>query len=308
MEIYRNELAPMQLKVPVTAVNGTFLVTANDGATVLYTFPTVTTITGGYQVTLPFSLVDRDRKFTINWAFNYVEASVTKSYTAKTYVEVVTPYVTVDEIRTALGTMPTMTDDEVERVERRIRGVIDNYTAQKFGYYSGTIKVQSTGDDDLVLPQRLISLTSLTGGKFADVSNYETRGDGWYLGRATNIDASDQIWDNIVSDDGTGPGWRSKDPIYAPQRTRRGLWQDNVIYTLTGEWGYEGVPFNVKEAALILIEDNICPDSEYRDRYIEDVKTADYQYTYTPGAFRGTGSVIADQLLEPFRRSLLVVI
>lgn len=308
MEIYRNETAQIKLIVPVTAVDGSFTVTATDGDTVLYTFPTVTAITGGYQVTLPFSLVDRDRAFRINWNFQYVEASVTKDYSSKSYVEVVTPYATVTEIRTALGTMPVMTDDELKRVERRIRGVIENYTGQKFGFYTGTKKIQSRGEDDLSLPARLITLTTVDGTMYNDIANFQTRGDGWFLGRATDVNSSDQIWDNIIDDSGTGPGWRSKDPITYPGRFRRGLWRDNVVYTITGEWGYEDVPFNVKEAALILIEDNICPDSEYRDRYIEDVKTADYQYSYTPGAFRGTGSVIADQLLDEYRRSTITVI
>lgn len=308
MEIYRNETAQIKLTVPVTAVDGSFVITATDGADVLHTFPTVSAVTGGYQVTLPFSLVDRDRKFNINWTFHYLESSVDKTYTAKTLVEVVTPYVTVDEIRDALGTIPAITDDELKRVERRIRGVIDNYTAQHFGYYTGKVNVQSTGDSDLILPQRLISLSAVVGAYFTDVANFETRGDGWFLARATNRFGEDRVWDNIIDDSGEGPGWRTKDPIVAPGRRTRGLWKDNIVYTITGEWGYEDVPFNVKEAALILIEDSICPDSEYRDRYIEDVKTADFQYTYTPGAFRGTGSVIADQLLEPYRRSMLVVI
>lgn len=309
MEIYRNDMStPVQLKVPVTPIPGTAVITATDGADVLYTFTGVSFTSGAYSFTLPFGLVDRDRKFNINWFFQYLEGGVTKDYRAKTYVEVVTPYVTVDEIRTALGTMPVMTDDQLERVERRIRGVIENYTAQKFGYYTGKRAVQATGDSDLILPQRLISVSAVDGAYFTDIANFETRGDGWFLGRATSSFGPDYVWDNIIDDSGDGPGWRSKDPIVAPGRHKRGLWKDNVVYTITGEWGYEDVPFNVKEAALILIEDNICPDSEYRDRYIEDVKTADYQYTYTPGAFRGTGSVIADQLLEPYRRSMLVVI
>ena len=294
MEIYRNDTAAIQLKVPVTAVDGSFVVTATDGDTVLYTFPTVSAITGGYQVSLPFSLVDRDRKFTINWSFNYLEASVSKAYTAKTFIEVVTPYVTVDEIRDALGTMPPMTDAELKRVERRIRGVIDMYTGQSFGRYSGSYRIQSTGDEDLILPARLISLTGVVGAQFTDISYYGSRGDGWYLGRSVP-----------AYDDGS---YESTGVISYPGTVWRNLWQDNVWYTITGDWGYEDVPTNIKEAALILIEDNICPDSEYRDRYIDGVKTADYQYTYTTNAFRGTGSVIADQLLEPYRRPSLAVI
>jgi hypothetical protein len=294
MEIYRNETAVIKLTVPVTAINGSFVVTATDGDTVLHTFPTATAVTGGYTVTLPFSLVDKDRKFTINWLFQYNEGTA-KTYTAKTYVEVVTPYVTVEEIRTALGTMPTMTDDAVKRVERRIRGVIDNYTGQSFGLYFGKKRVQARGDEDLLLPQRLLSIVSVEGAVWNDLSRYATRGNGWYLSNATPLYADGSyVSTGVISWPGT--------------TGRRILWKDNVWYTIDGEWGYEDVPYNVKEAALILIEDNVCPDSEYRDRYIDSVKTADYQYMYDPNAFRGTGSVIADQLLAPYIRPTLAVI
>ena len=295
MEIYRNNTAQIKLTVPVTAVDGSFVVKATDGATVLYTFPTVSAISGGYQVTLPFSLVDRDRKFSIEWDFSYLEGSDTKTYSAKTYVEVVTPYVTVDEIRDALGTMPPMTDAELQRVERRIRGVIDNFTGQTFGKYTGSYRIQSSGEEDLSLPARLISVTAVDGAPYTNVAGFDTRGDGWFLGAApAAVYVNGQYTTNGV--------------IYAPGYCATNLWKDNSWYTITGDWGYEDVPTNVKEAALILIEDVICPDSEYRDRYIDGVKTADFQYTYTTNAFRGTGSVIADQLLEPYRRPSLAVI
>jgi hypothetical protein len=294
MEIYRNNTAQIKLTVPVTAVDGSFVVKATDGTDVLYTFPTVSVVSGGYQVTLPFSLVDRDRKFNIEWTFDYLEGSDTKSYTAKTYVEVVTPYVTVDEIRDALGTMPPMTDAELQRVERRIRGVIDNFTGQNFGKYTGKYRIQATGEEDLSLPARLVSLTSIAGAAYTDINYYGTRGDGWYLATASPAYLDGSYVSNGVID--------------YPGSYRTALWNDNYWYTVTGDWGYEDVPTNVKEAALILIEDAICPDSEYRDRYIDSVKTADFQYAYTSNAFRGTGSVIADQLLEPYRRPTLAVI
>lgn len=294
MEIYRNETAQIKLTVPVTAVDGSFVVTATDGSDVLYTFPTVSAVSGGYQVVLPFSLVDRDRKFTINWTFDYLESSVEKSYTAKTFVEVVTPYVTLDEIRDALGTMPPLTDPELKRVERRIRGVVDNYTGQNFGKFTGSYRIQAFGEENLQLPARLVNLTAVAGANYTDIARYGTRGDGWYLGNAVDLYSDGSYTSNGV--------------ISYPGSYRTNPWRDNVWYTITGDWGYEDVPTNVKEAMLILIEDAICPDSEYRDRYIDSVKTADYQYMYTSNAFRGTGSVIADQLLEPYRRPALAVI
>lgn len=293
MEIYRNEQAVIELKVPVAAINGTFTVTATDGDTLLHTFPQVSAIDDGYAVTLPFSLVTKDRKFSINWSFQYSENG-TKTYTTKTFVDVVTPYATVEEIREALGTMPVMTDAQIERVERKIRGVIENFTGQNFGRFEGAYRIQSTGDENLILPSRLLKLTGIVGASFTDVNYFGVRGDGWYLGTA-----SPTYLDGVYVGSGV---------ITYPGSKLRALWKDNVWYTLTGEWGYEDVPTNVKEAALILIEDLICPDSEYRDRYIDSVKTADFQYMYTSGAFRGTGSVVADQLLEQYRRTPLAVI
>lgn len=296
MEIYRNDTTtPVQLKVPVTPDAGTTVITATDESGVLYTFTGVAFSSGMYSFALPFGLVDRDRQFNINWSFKYTEFGVQKDYSSKTFIEVVTPYVTVDEIRDALGTLPaSVTDSQLKRTERRIRGVVDTYTGQKFGKYTGAYKIQATGDEDLILPARLLNLTAIAGATYTDIARYGTRGDGWYLGTAAP-----------VYDDGD---YVSTGVITYPRTYLKSPWQDNVWYTLTGDWGYEDVPTNVKEAVLILIEDALCPDSEYRDRYIDSVKTADYQYMYTSNAFRGTGSVIADQLLEPFRRPSLAVI
>jgi hypothetical protein len=295
MEIYRNNTAVIELKVPVTALSGTMEVVAKDGDTVLYTFPSATLVSGGYTVTLPFSLVDQDRTFTIEWEFDYNEGT-TKTYRAKTYIEVVTPYVTLDEIKDALGDgVESFTDAQLQRAERKIRGVINNFTGQKFGRYNGTYRIQATGDSNLNLPARLISLEGVSGGYFIDVTSYDTRGDGWYLAGKT------PVWDE-------GSYYTSGPITYPGSYSTRPLWNDNEWYVITGDWGYEDVPQDVKEAALILIEDMLCPDSEYRDRYVESVKTADFSYIYESGAYRGTGSVIADQLLEQYRRTNLVVI
>lgn len=242
-----------------------------------------------WEAILPYIL--EECTVAVTWNFTVSGAGpITK---VDTY-EFVTPYVTLSEIREALGTMPVMTDAQLRRAERKIRGVINNFTGQEFGRFTGAYRIQATGDDNLKLPRRLISFTGVVGADFTDISYYGTRGDGWYLGRSAP-----------VYDDGS---YTSSGVIRYPGSSWRCLWKDNVWYTISGEWGYEDVPGDVKEAALILIEDLICPDSEYRDRYIDSVKTADYQYMYNSGAFRGTGSVIADQLLEQYRRTPLVVI
>lgn len=300
MEIYRNELANIDLKVPVTAVNGTFEVTAYEGDTLLYTFPTVAQISGGYRVTLPFSLVQADKSFEVRWKFNYIESSVSKTYSYTSKVDVVTPYVTLDEIKTAIPEAAQFSDAELVRLERRIRGVIDNYTGQSFGRYVGTRDVIGSGDVELKTADRLVRLDNITGANIvysddgiASPGLYTTRGDGWYVGFSAPIPTGDYVFENVI---------RDPDTVYT-----RGF-RDNVVYTITGVWGWDDVPAEVKEAALILCEDELCPQSEYRDRYLKSISGDGWRYEYVPNAYYGTGSVMADQLLDQFRRSTMTVI
>lgn len=302
MEIYRNELANVDLKVPtsVVPVNGTFDVVAYEGDTLLHTFPTVSSITGGYRVVLPFSLVSVDKSFQIRWEFNYVESSVTKTYKHSTLIDVVTPYVTLDEIKAAIPEAEDISDSDLIRLERRIRGVIDTFTGQSFGTYIGTRNVIGSGDEELKLSDRLITLDNITGYNIiysedgiASPGLYTSRGDGWYVGFSNPIPDGDYVFENVI---------RDPDSVY-----RRGF-KDNVVYTISGTWGWEDVPATVKEAALILCEDELCPQSEYRDRYLKSISGDGWRYEFNPNAYYGTGSVIADQLLEEFRRSSMTVV
>jgi hypothetical protein len=301
MEIYRNELANVDLKVPVTAINGTFEVKAYDGDTVLYTFPTPTTISDGYRVTLPFSLVDNDGSFVIKWKFNYLEGSETETYQSSTSISVVTPYATIDEIRSATGLdTDAVSDSELIRVERRIRGVIDNYTGQSFGRYVGTKQSIGSGDKELKVQERLVRLDNITGPNIVysdvDVASpglYSVRGDGWYVGFSAPTPSGDYVFENVI---------RDPDSVYT-----RGF-RDNFVYNITGVWGWDDVPSQVKEAALILIEDELCPQAEYRDRYLKSISGDGWRYEYNPSAYYGTGSVIADQILAPFRYNTMTVI
>jgi|SRR5882757_322336 len=308
MEIYRNDPANIDLKVPVTAVNGTFEVTAYEGNTLLYTFPTPNAIPGGggYRVAMPFSLVQADKSIDIRWKFNYLEFSQAKTYNYTTRVDVVTPYVTLDEIKEAIPEVLTMFDSdarmniELVRLERRIRGIIDNFTGQSFGRYIGTREVIASGEEELKLSDRLVRLDNITGANIVysedGISSpglYTSRGDGWYVGFSAPIPTGDYVFENVIRD---------------PDSTYKRGFRDNVVYTVTGTWGWDDVPAEVREAALSLCEDELCPQSEYRDRYLKSISGDGWRYEFNPNAYYGTGSVIADQLLEPFRRSTMTVI
>lgn len=299
MEIYRNELADVVLRVPVTATQGTFDVEAYDGSTLLHTFSTVSATTGGYKVTLPFSLVNKDSEFVVKWRFNYNESGAVKQYAQDTPVRVVTPYATLEEITEVVPDISSYaTPAEITRVERRIRGVIETYTGQRFGRFVGKRQIVGAGESQLKLPERLVSITDIDGSNVLQGVNapdfYSVRGDGWYLGVSEPTPEGDYVFENVI---------RDPDSMW-----NRGGFRDNVVYTVDGVWGYDEIPTNVKEAAIILIEDALCPQSVYRDRYLKAISGDGWRYEFVGAAYSGTGSVIADQLLEEYRRTAITVI
>jgi hypothetical protein len=107
-----------------------------------------------------------------------------------------------------------------------------------------------------------------------------------------------ELLDSAPSQDGT---------IRIPRRIMRER-DKGQPYQITAEWGYDAVPEEVQEAALLLANDYITNDSEYRDRYLEILKIQQDSFTYHPGAFRGTGNARVDLLLGPFRRQNGMVI
>lgn len=301
MEIYRNELANVDLAVPVYAIPGSFDVKAYDESTVLHSFSSVTAIAGGYRVTLPFSLVVNDSSFVIVWKFNYLEGSSTKAYEHRQSISVVTPYVTLPNLKIAIPEASSSTDAELVRLERRIRGVINGFTGQEFGRYVGARDVIGVGDEELRLGNRLVTLGNITGSNILYSEDgvmlpgfYAVRGDGWYIGVANPTPDGDYVFENVI---------RAPDCEW-----HHGGFKDNVVYNVTGTWGWEDVPADVTEAALILMEDELCPQSEYRDRYLKSISGDGWRYEFNPNAYYGTGSVMADQILEQYRRSTMVVI
>lgn len=294
MEIYTGSAEKVKVRVPFTAT--AVDIKAYNGDVLLHTFSTVVKETDGYSVTLPFFLVDADRNFVLKWHFDYTENGP-RTYDATTEINVVTPYAEVDEIREALGVSNTLfTDAELRRAERRVRGVIEGYTGQSFGRYIGTRTVRGAGDTQLKLSDRLVSIDTLAGAYvIPDPTYYDVRGGGYYIGTTVPYpEDGDLVFTEVI---------RDPDSMY-----KNHVFRDNVVYTITGVWGWESVPTAVKDAALLLIEDSLDPDSEYRERYGAIVRAADWTFEYHDKAYDGTGNATADRLLEPFKRWSMTVI
>ena len=289
------------LDLPVIANQGTMEVTVYDGGTLVHTASAVLYDDGRYSINLPFKLVQTDRQLQVHWLFKYTEDGSVEEYSQYQEVNIVTPILPLSEVKQIIED----TDDERAMVvEKAVRYIIQAHTGQFFGKFIGKRRVSGSGENNLRLPSRLISLTSINDGLYLN-QLLSIRGNGWYLvGKQRGVPTIR----------GDAYGWHENPyttdvPIYAPGRGSRTLFLEHCEYAIDGTWGWNSVPAAVQEAAKLLINDYACGDSNYRDRFLTSMTAADWRIQFHEGAFSNTGNVRANQLLSEFvlRRGWVVI-
>lgn len=296
MEIYTNSRADervVTLNFPdATLATGVDAFVHKDGA-LLFEVGTVEAIPGeGFRAALPLHLLQHDGHISVKWAVRYTEPSDGLEYTINrvTPVEAVTPILSRAEIR-AIDPFVFETNAETDKIERAVRHVVQAYTGQEFGHYVGTESVKGTGSEVLFSPRRIIELENIdglvAGASFVvDPEGYLVRFTPWGV--------------PPVKADYHGLHMHTGGVIHNPYGVKWQKWNEKSIYRLTGRFGWEEVPSQVKEAAKLLVNDYACADAQYRDRYLQSMTAADWRIQFHSGAFLRTGNVRADQLLSEY--------
>lgn len=293
MEIYNGEATSVTVKLPTGA--GTVKTTIKRDGTIV-DGPTDRTVANDYiTVPIPYTLTTTDADLILEVTFALTPGGADNLMTLP--IRVVTPLLSTDEMKEIL---PNATDDEIKRVERKVRTVIEATSAQYFGKYKGTLSIYGTGESTLQTTRRIISIDSLSSpaGVLA-TTGISLVNDGW----GVTWPVKGWIEVNSIAD---GDIYRSG-PVITDPRTAL-YFTKNVLYSVTGTFGYEYVPFDVKEAARALVNDYACQESLYRERYINTISAADWRFAFGPGAFAGTGNIVADQILAGYQRNILAVI
>jgi hypothetical protein len=72
----------------------------------------------------------------------------------------------------------------------------------------------------------------------------------------------------------------------------------NYLFSL--EIGYKVVPYEIQDAAIMLIDDIKCGRMEYYKRYILDYSTDQYKIKIDKSALEGTGNIVVDKILQKY--------
>lgn len=78
------------------------------------------------------------------------------------------------------------------------------------------------------------------------------------------------------------------------------VFPDGWDYLVNYEGGYKVVPYDIKEATMLLIEDIKCGKLEYFKRYITSYNTDQYKIQIDKSSFSGTGNILVDKILEKY--------
>lgn len=241
-------------------------------------------------VTVPYDITRFDGKFTVEWTYTVNN----QGYTKTDVHEVVSPLFNKAQLVEWDHDFAMLDDAAVVRLESIIRTVIEAHTGQKFNFEYDTVVVAGNDANKVSLPKRLVMASKLNDrtGDLLDAS-VKRANDGWTL-----ITSTDSSWvDNFYG----------SNPIQNPWR-KYGNFKSGENYALTGYFGYESVPEDVLKAARILAEDYGCDESVWRDRYITNIRAADWRFEFSGKTWTGTGNVKADKLLEKYTLSRMVVL
>lgn len=282
MEIHKGTVATVDFFLPTPDTTITSLKYSFNYGT-LTTLP-VTMSSDKGTATLPY--FNTEGRLDLEWAISVPGSG---AFTNRETHEVVTPILTIREVKDIMG---DITDAEAKAIESGARHIISAHTGQTFGLFSGVNSVTGSGENYLRMPVRLLKLITVNGYNYM-LPNLTIRGDGWYL---------KHIYFGVppLKADFHGLHYLNNGIIEAPPMIPRLTWLSNVEYEIEGEWGWYQIPEAVKEAARLLIEDYSCEDANYRDRYLSSISAADWKIQFNSGAYARTGNVRADQLLADY--------
>lgn len=186
--------------------------------------------------------------------------------------------VSYDEV---LQMLPNIKYSEYEELERTVRGLIEVYCKQKFNYWYGIREVR--GNDGIIaLPQYLEKLDGLSKRMTAvDMFLVSSADDGF-----------------TISDEGFSI---KNERSISIRKSSHGKFKE-VDFKVLGQWGYVSVPTQVKQAAAALIQQKLCPDSVYRERFVDGIRNENMNIKFSPERYNNsTGNADADKLLSAYR-------
>lgn len=292
LDVYvNNTLADPDAGVVVDIIN------VDTGTIVVSGAPTTNDAVGKYSYVLSPPVTNDTGFYVARWHYDVQGVA----YSPATSFTVSVPYVTLEDF-TNYPSLADKSNEVLWEMERIVRYVIDSFCGQTFQYkLDRSLTVHGKDSNWLVLPERLWNLDSVkVGVDYVDTADieghditelvYRDLDDFWRI-RRRNYYSFNEIKRDVEG-----------------EFRRMRYFGENKIYVVTGDWGWEYVPGEVNQAARLLVDYYFCKDATYRDKWIDNIRSADWRIEYDRTGSETTGSANADMMLANFKNPGMVVI
>lgn len=292
-------------EVATPTATPTFTITNLDTNTLVRSGTTTqdTNDVGHYYVQLTPNDTQYEVNLKIQWTYTLDSVTIVDDEITKVF----TPYVEFGEIITELGLGSEPQDPnyfppaKLRTAERLARLQINHYTGALFGLKQGYQETFGNDNDTILFTEKMTGFTKLYQDDelvYDSTANFNAYG---YLLELTQTGLGIRITNSETNDSTQIPP-----SAYYPGRSL--IFPSKSRYKIECSMGYQYIPTEVKQAAMILINDHLYNDSLWRERYIESFDTGNMRLKFRDSAFTGTGNILVDDMLEPFKITGIVVI
>jgi hypothetical protein len=299
LNIYSDGVLAQADAVPTIHIND-----ADTGVVLLQATTVDEPQTGLYSFFLSSALTQANAMLQVTWSYtlNGLHNQEIEFY------QVESVYSEVSEIVDFLGfgakpSDPNYFDPKsISSAEKIARTIIEGYTGQKFYQYYGSQEQFGKGSDALEMTENMLTIDKVWENDVLLIDNtvnpvFNTFGFPLEIsptGRAVRI--INQGWD-VRYDNQVDPA-----VLYY------GRFRDNSRYKVQGQIGYRYVPNDIKIASMLLVNDILANDFNWRNKYLAKVNLSEISFEMAGGAFNGTGNVTVDNILDQYRNVNIVII
>jgi hypothetical protein len=290
--------------VQADAVPTINIIDADTGATLLQAATVDEPQIGLYSFFLSSALTQANVMLQVTW--NYILNGVHNQEIE--FYQVETVYSEISEIVDFFGfgakpSDPNYFDPKsISAAEKIARTIIEGYTNQRFYQRYGSQEQFGKGSDALELIENMLTIDKVWENDVLLIDNtrnpvFNTFGFPLEIsptGRAVRI--INQGWD-VRYDNQVDPA-----VLYY------GRFRDNSRYKVEGQIGYRYVPNDIKIASMLLVNDILANDFNWRNKYLSKVNLSEISFEMAGGAFNGTGNVTVDNILDQYRNVNIVII
>jgi len=279
------------------------------------TVPTPAGTSEQWTVTLPLEATSNQQEVTVHWFF-YINS---EEFQQEFSYDVVTPLVMPIDAASELGFSLSETsskyrsEKELLSAERAARYTIKQFTNVSFGKEFKTVTAYGQNTDVLVLNDQILSISEIKENGvvvYSPINNinefvytFEPTESGRSIRVANYGDIREYEAEPLVS-----IAVANTDTSYSSTGLRSSAFKGGNRYEVTGTYGFNSVPGDVQQAAMLLINDFLCQDSIWRTKYVQQASMSDFKFTFFKEAFYGTGNAIADRILSRYQTMDMVVI